>query len=55
MRICVSSAANSLDAPVDPRFDRCPYFIIVDSDTMQFEAVPNVASGAMGRAGIQAA
>jgi len=55
MRICVSSAANSLDAPVDPRFGRCPYFIIVDSETMQFEAVPNVASDAMGGAGIQAA
>jgi predicted Fe-Mo cluster-binding NifX family protein len=55
MRICVSSAANSLDAPVDPRFGRCPYFIIVDSETMHFEAVPNVSSGAMGGAGIQAA
>ena len=55
MIVCVSVAANSLDAPVDPRFGRCPYFIIVDSDTMQFEAVPNVASGAMGGAGIQAA
>jgi predicted Fe-Mo cluster-binding NifX family protein len=55
MIVCVSAAANSLDAPVDPRFGRCPYFIIVDSDTMQFEAVPNVASGAMGGAGIQAA
>jgi len=55
MKICVSSAADSLDAPVDPRFGRCPYFIIVDLDTMQFEVVPNVASDAMGGAGIQAA
>jgi predicted Fe-Mo cluster-binding NifX family protein len=55
MKICVSATANSLDAPVDPRFGRCPYLIIVDSETMQFEAVPNVASGAMGGAGIQAA
>jgi len=55
MKICVSSTANSLDAPVDPRFGRCPYFIIVDSETMQFEAVPNVAFDAMGGAGIQAA
>ena len=55
MKICVSATANSLDAPVDPRFGRCPYFLIVDSDTMQFEVVPNVASGAMGGAGIQAA
>ena len=55
MRICVSASANSLDASVDPRFGRCPYFIIVDSETMQFEAVPNPASGAVGGAGIQAA
>ncbi|MGC8939536.1 MAG: NifB/NifX family molybdenum-iron cluster-binding protein [Candidatus Bathyarchaeia archaeon] len=55
MKICVSSTANSLDAPVDPRFGRCPYFVIVDPETMQFETVPNVASGAMGGAGIQAA
>jgi len=54
MKICVSSTADSLDAPVDPRFGRCPYFIIVDSDTMQFEVIPNAASGAMGGAGIQA-
>jgi predicted Fe-Mo cluster-binding NifX family protein len=55
MKICVSSTANSLDAPVDLRFGRCPYFIIVDLETMQFEAIPNMASGAMGGAGIQAA
>jgi predicted Fe-Mo cluster-binding NifX family protein len=55
MRICVSASANSLDASVDPRFGRCPYFIIVDSETLQFEAVPNPASGAVGGAGIEAA
>ena len=55
MKICVSATANSLDAQVDPRFGRCQYFLIVDSETMQFEAVPNMASGAMGGAGIQAA
>jgi predicted Fe-Mo cluster-binding NifX family protein len=55
MRICVSASAKSLDASVDPRFGRCPYFIIVDSETMQFEVVPNPALGAIGGAGIQAA
>ena len=55
MKIYVSAVANSLDAKVDPRFGRCPYFLVVDSETMQFEAVPNMASGAMGGAGIQAA
>ena len=55
MKVCVSAVANSLDASLDPRFGRCPYFVIVDSDSMQFEAVPNMASGATGGAGIQAA
>jgi len=55
VRICVTAAGNSLDAPVEPRFGRCPYFIFVDSETMAFEAVPNMAMGAMGGAGIQAA
>jgi predicted Fe-Mo cluster-binding NifX family protein len=55
MKICVSAAANSLDALIDPRFGRCPYFVIVDSENKQFEAIPNMASGAMGGAGIQAA
>jgi predicted Fe-Mo cluster-binding NifX family protein len=55
MKVCVSAVANSLDAQVDPRFGRSPYLVIVDSVTMQFEAIPNVASSAMGGAGIQAA
>jgi predicted Fe-Mo cluster-binding NifX family protein len=53
--MCVSATANSLDAQVDPRFGRCSYFVIVDSETLQYEAIPNVASGAMSGAGIQAA
>ena len=55
MKICVSATANNLEAQVDPRFGRCQYLIIVDSETMQFEAIPNMAAGATGGAGIQAA
>jgi predicted Fe-Mo cluster-binding NifX family protein len=55
MKICVSAASNRMDSPIDPRFGRCPYLVIVDSETMQFEAVPNMASDATGGAGIQAA
>ncbi len=55
MKICVSASANTLDAPLDPRFGRCPYFVIVDSETMQFEAIQNTASAVMSGAGIQAA
>jgi len=55
MKICVSASSDNLDAPIDPRFGRCPYFVIVNSETMEFEAIPNMAAGAMGGAGIQAA
>jgi predicted Fe-Mo cluster-binding NifX family protein len=55
MKVCISAVADNLDAQVDPRFGRSPYLVIVDSETMQFEAIPNVASSAMGGAGIQAA
>jgi predicted Fe-Mo cluster-binding NifX family protein len=55
MKICVTATANSLDAQIDPRFGRCSYLVIVDSETMQFEAIPNMAAGATGGAGIQAA
>jgi predicted Fe-Mo cluster-binding NifX family protein len=55
MKICVTATADNLDAQIDPRFGRCAYLIIVDSETMQFEAIPNAAAGATGGAGIQAA
>jgi len=55
MKICVSATANNLEAQLDPRFGRCSYLVIVDSETMQFEATPNTAAGATGGAGIQAA
>jgi len=55
MKIAVSSTGGSLDDQIDPRLGRCSYFLIVDSETMKFEAIPNTASGAMSGAGIQAA
>jgi predicted Fe-Mo cluster-binding NifX family protein len=55
LKICLSATANNLEAQLDPRFGRCLYFIVVDSETMQYEAIPNMAAGATGGAGIQAA
>jgi predicted Fe-Mo cluster-binding NifX family protein len=55
MKICVSATGNNLEATIDPRFGRCLYLVIVDSETMQFEAIPNMAAGSTGGAGIQAA
>ena len=55
MKICVTATANSLDAQIDPRFGRCSYLVIIDSETVQFEAIPNMAAGATSGAGIQVA
>ena len=55
MKIAISSQGDNLDSQVDARFGRCNYFIIIDSETGEFEAVSNQASGAMGGAGIQSA
>ena len=55
MKICVTATAGDLNAQVDPRFGRSQYFVIVDSDTMAFEAMVNEAMNAPGGAGIQAA
>jgi predicted Fe-Mo cluster-binding NifX family protein len=55
MKIAVSAMENSLDSQIDPRFGRCQYFLIVDSETMELEAVSNKGAAASGGAGIQAA
>lgn len=54
MKVLVSSTGDSLDAEVSPIFGRCPFFILVDTDTMQVTALPNAAINASGGAGIQA-
>jgi len=53
MKICVTSKGDDLEADVDPRFGRCGYFIFVNIETGEFEAVPNPNTEAMGGAGIQ--
>ncbi len=55
MKICVTSTGDNLYANVDPRFGRCANFIIVDTETMEFKAIPNPNVDAMGGAGIQSA
>ena len=55
MKIAVSVAGQTLDDQVDPRFGRCQDFLIVDTDTMEFEVVANTAATQGGGAGIAAA
>jgi predicted Fe-Mo cluster-binding NifX family protein len=54
MRVAVTATAPSLDAAIDPRFGRCAYFVLVETDDMSVEAVENASSALGGGAGIQA-
>jgi predicted Fe-Mo cluster-binding NifX family protein len=56
VKIAVSSSGPTLEAAVDPRFGRAPYLLVVDPDTLEFEAVANQMNlqAAQG-AGIQTA
>lgn len=55
MRIAISATGPALDDQVDPRFGRCRYFIIADTETGDFEALENTSAEAAGGAGISAA
>ncbi len=55
MKIAVSSNGKDLDSNIDPRFGRCAYFIIVETDDMSFEAFDNESIALGGGAGIQSA
>jgi len=55
MKIAVSSSGKNLDAQIDPRFGRCSYFLIIDTDDMSYEAFGNENAALGGGAGIQSA
>jgi len=55
MKIAVSNSGRDLDSQVDPRFGRCAYFVIVETDDMSFEAFANENISLGGGAGIQSA
>jgi len=55
MKIAISATGPTLEAEVDPRFGRCRYFILADTETPDFEAIDNSSAGASGGAGISAA
>lgn len=55
MKIAVSAAGPCLDDLVDPRFGRCACFLVVETDTLEFEAIENSSKNLSGGAGIEAA
>lgn len=55
MKVAVASSAGNLDAQMDPRFGRCAYFVVVDTDSMEFEAIENPGPQMGSGAGISAA
>ena len=55
MKIAITSTGGSMDALVSEQFGRCQYFLIVDSETMKFEAVSNLGEQMQSGAGPKAA
>ncbi len=54
MRLCVTSAGRDIEARIDTRFGRTPYFLIVDTETSTAEAVVNSAADQRQGAGTAA-
>ncbi len=54
-RILITATGKDLEAEVDPRFGRARYFLIVQPDTLDFEAFENLNIDAAHGVGIQSA
>ena len=55
MRIAVAASGNDLKSEVDERFGRAPWFLIVDTETGDVEAIENDGASQMSGAGPKAA
>ena len=56
MKVAITSKGENLSSEIDPRFGRAPFILIVDTETMAFEALDNSTNvNAFKGAGIQAA
>lgn len=55
MKIAVASKGQDLAAPIDPRFGRCPYLVIIDTSDMTAKGLENPGALAGTGAGIAAA
>jgi predicted Fe-Mo cluster-binding NifX family protein len=55
MRIGVSATGKDLNARVDDRFGRCPWFLVVDSGSLEFTPLENLHAEEATGAGMAAA
>jgi predicted Fe-Mo cluster-binding NifX family protein len=55
MKVAVSSQGPTLASPLDTRFGRAAYFLLVDTESLAFSVLDNGAQAATGGAGIAAA
>jgi predicted Fe-Mo cluster-binding NifX family protein len=54
MKLCVTSTGTDIHSMVDDRFGRAHFFLMVDTDTMKYEAVYNSARDEGQEAGVRA-
>lgn len=55
MKIIITTQEPRLDSPVDNRFGRAQWFLLVDPETKAWEALPNRGINQSGGAGVSAA
>lgn len=55
MKICITAQGATLDSPVEERFGRAPYFIIIDHETGAIDAIENPYADGAGGVGPKAA
>jgi predicted Fe-Mo cluster-binding NifX family protein len=55
MKVAIPTRGEDLSAEVEQRFGRCPRYLIVDPETMEFTILENSAASMGGGAGVRAA
>jgi predicted Fe-Mo cluster-binding NifX family protein len=55
VKVAISCTGENLDAAIDPRFGRCAYFLLVDTETETSQAIANPGAKQPGGAGVQSA
>ncbi|MBP2071475.1 NifB/NifX family molybdenum-iron cluster-binding protein [Thermoanaerobacterium butyriciformans] len=55
MKIAISSEGDNLNSNVNSRFGRARYFIVVDTESMNYKAIGKTAASSAGGAGTKAA